>query len=338
MYFPNGRLSRVFPALVLAALTAACTDGPLAPSIKPAPTQLAALQCVVHVASAAMACKTLDPPGAGALTNRIVGGQDTYVKLTNTNTSYSAGTGIFKTDVQVQNLTQQTMGTDGFTISGVQVFFSQGPSTTTGTVTVAKADGTDTFLNGAAAPYFDYPQTLAPMEISAAREWQFQVAGGATTFTFRVYVNTETASSGPLQGPTWDGSESSAWFTAANWLDGVVPDGTSAATVPPADQIPGATMPVLTANASVLHLRVGNASTLGLGGFTMTVGGNLDAIGSISNGTVSLMGTGSLLRGNIPAAKVTGSTFLQGAVKASGPVSVTGSLTVADSALSIAVP
>lgn len=338
MYFPNGRPSRVLPALVLAALAAACTDGPLAPGIKPAPTQLAALQCVVHVASAAMSCKTLDPPGTGALTNRVVGGQDTYVKLTNTNTSYSAGTGIFKTEVRVQNLTQQTMGTDGITVSGMQVFFSQGPSTTTGTVTVANPDGNGTFLNGAETPYFDYPQTLSPMEISSAREWQFQVAGGATTFTFRVYVNTETASSGPLQGPTWDGSESSAWLTIDNWLDGVVPDGTSAATVPSADQIPGATMPVLTANASVLHLRVGNASTLGLGGFTMTVGGNLDAIGTISNGTVSMMGTGSLLRGNIPAAKVTGSTFLQGAVKASGAVSVTGSLTIADSAVSVAIP
>ncbi|HEY7770006.1 hypothetical protein [Longimicrobium sp.] len=332
------RPSRVLPALFLVVLASACTDGPLAPGTKPTPTRLAALQCVVHVASAAMACKTLDPPGTGALTNRVVGGQDTYVKLTNTNTSYSAGTGIFKTDVRVQNLTQLTMGTDGITVSGVQVFFSQGPSTTTGTVTVANPDGNGTFLNGAETPYFDYAQTLAPMEISSAREWRFQVAGGATTFTFRVYVNTETASSGPLQGPTWDGSESSAWFTAANWLDGVVPDGTSAAIVPPAAQIPGATMPVLTANASVLHLRVGDASTLGLGGFTMAVGGNLDAPGTISNGSVTLTGTGALLRGYIPAATVTGSTFLQGAAKASGPVSVTGSLTVADSALSIAVP
>jgi hypothetical protein len=338
MYFPNGRLSRVLPALVLAALAAACTDGPLAPGTRPAPTLLPALQCVVDVASAAMSCKTLDPPGTGALTNRIVGGQDTYVKLTNTNTSYSVGTGIFKTDVRVQNLTQQTMGTDGVTVSGVQVFFSQGPSTSMGTVTVANADGDSTFLNGAETPYFNYAETLAPMEISSAREWQFQVAGGATTFSFRVYVNTKTASSGPLQGPTWDGSESSTWSTPANWLNGVVPDATSVAIVPPAAQMPGAAMPVLTANASVLHLRVGDASTLGLGGFTMTVGGNLEAVGTISSGTVALTGTGSLLRGKIPAARVTGSTFLQGVTKASGPVSVTGSLTIADSAFSIAIP
>jgi hypothetical protein len=131
---------------------------------------------------------------------------------------------------------------------------------------------------------------------------------------------------------------SSAWFTAANWLNGVVPDATSVAVVPPADQIPGAAMPVLTANAAVLHLRVGNASTLSLGGFTMTVGGNLDAVGTVSNGSVILTGTGALLRGNIPSTRVTGSTFLQGAVKASGAVSVTGSLTVADSAFSIAIP
>jgi hypothetical protein len=333
----NNRLSRGLPPLVLVVLAAACTDGPLAPAIKPAPTHLPALQCVVDVASAAMACKALDPPGSGAQTNRIVGGQDTYVKLTNTNSSYDVGTGIFKTDVRVQNLTQQTMGTDGVTVSGVQVFFSQGPSTTTGTVTVANPDGTETFL-ATPAPYFDYPQMLAPMEISSAKEWQFQVAGGATTFTFRVYVNTETASSAPLQGPTWDGSESSAWFTATNWLDGVIPGATHAAIVPRADQILGAAMPVLTANASVLHLRVGEASTLGLGGFTMTVGGNLDAPGTISNGSVTLSGSGALLRGNVPALVVTGSTFLQGAAKATGAVSVTGSLTVADSAFSIAIP
>jgi hypothetical protein len=328
----------VLPVLVLAVLASACTDGPLAPVTRPAPTLLPALQCVVDVASGAMSCKPLDPPAAGSLTNRIVGGQNTYVKLTSTNTTYSAVTGIFKTEVKVQNLTQLTMGTDGFTVSGMQVFFSQGPSTSMGTVTVANPDGNGTFLNGAETPYFNYAETLAPMEISSAREWRFQVAGGATTFSFRVYVNTETASSGPLAGPSWDGSESSTWSTAANWQDGVVPDATSVATVPPADQIPGATMPVLTANASVLHLRVGDASTLGLGGFTMTVGGNLEAPGTISNGSVTLSGSGALLRGKIPAVRITGSTFLQGVVKASGPVSVNGSLTVADSVLSIAVP
>jgi hypothetical protein len=333
----NNRLSRVLPPLVLVVLATACTDGPLAPATKPSPTHLPALQCVVHVVSAAIACKTLDPPGTGAQTNRIVGGQDTYVKLTNANSSYDAGTGIFKTDVRVQNLTQQTMGTDGVTMSGMQVFFSHGPSTTTGTVTVANPDGTETFL-ATPAPYFNYAETLAPMEISSAKEWRFQVAGGATTFTFRVYVNTETASSAPLQGPTWNGSVSTAWFTAANWLNGIVPGATDAAIVPRADLIPGAAMPVLTANASVLHLRVGEASTLGLGGFTMAVGGNLDAPGTISNGSVTLTGTGVLLRGNIPSARITGSTFLQGAVKASGAVSVTGSLTVADSAFSIAIP
>lgn len=338
MLFANRRPSRVLPVLVLAVLAAACTDSPLAPVTRPAPIALPALQCVVDVRATSMSCKPLDPPGAGALTNRVVGGQDTYVKLTSTNTSYSAGTGIFSTEVKVQNLTQLTMGTDGFTVSGVQVFFSQGPSTAMGTVTVANADGNGTYLNGVESPYFDYAQTLAPMEISAAREWQFQVAGGATTFTFRVYVNTETATSGPLQGPAWNGSASSDWSTAANWLDGVVPDATSVATVPPAGQIPGATMPVLTANAAVLHLRVGAASTLGLGGFTMMVGGNLDAPGTISNGSVTLSGSGALLRGNIPAASITGNTFLQGTAMASGAVSVTGSLTVADSAFSIAIP
>jgi hypothetical protein len=330
---------RLGSALVLAGLTAACTDNPMAPTATvPATAARQALECVANVAAQSMVCTPVDQTAKGASLNRIVGGQDVYVKLTNSNTTYDSGTGIFSTSVQVQNLTQQTMGTDGSTVSGVDVFFSEGPSSSAGTVSVYEPDGTYMYL-ARMAPYYRYAQILQPMEISQSRQWKFQLAGGATTFTFRVYLSTRTTDdAGPLLGPVWTGATDSNWQTASNWSGGAVPDATSMATVPLAAHMGGAPMPVLTANASLLHLRVGTGSTLNLGAFTLSASGNVDGPGTLSNGTLIMTGTGTLLRGNVSALNVSGSTSLQGSVTASGAVSVSGSLTVSDQALSISIP
>ena len=328
----------VAPAVVLAALAGACTDSPVLPGPVPDARALPALQCTVNVVSASLSCAPVEQGTPGVSTNRIVGGQNTYVKLSSSGSTYDAGAGIFSTFVTVQNLTQQTMGTDGTTVSGVKVFFSQGPSTTTGTVSVANEDGTDTFMS-AVAEYFSYPQTLQPLAISSAREWKFALAGGATTFTFKVYVSTATTNeSAPLLGPVWNGQLSTAWTAAGNWSGSTVPDATSPATVPISSQVTSGNMPVLGADAAILHLRVGDGSTLGLGGFAMAVGGNVDAPGAVSNGTLTMSGTSALLRGSVPALTVSGNTSLQGTTTASGPVVVSGTLNLADQPLTIAWP
>ena len=97
-------------------------------------------------------------------------------------------------------------------------------------------------------------------------------------------------------------------------------------------------LPVLTANAQVLDITVGAARTLGLGGFTLQAGGDVTATGTISNGTLLLTGADADLQGSVDDVVVSGAGFLAGPTVATGPVSVTGSLTVADQALSIAVP
>jgi hypothetical protein len=83
---------------------------------------------------------------------------------------------------------------------------------------------------------------------------------------------------------------------------------------------------------------VGYGNTMDLGGFTLRVRGNADAVGTIANGTVWESGTGALMRGTFNAVQVTGSASLQGSMKTTGAVSVTGSLAVKNQALSIQIP
>ena len=324
-------------------LLAACSDQTtLPPAVAPSGT-LTQMRCTVDVPSATMACAAVKPAGApGVSADRIIGNQDVYVKLQSSGTSYDSGTEILQSNVTVQNLGQQSMGTtDGSTVTGVKVFFNSGPTVTagTGSVTLNNADGMDTFLSSN-QPYFLYNEILAPYQISTARNWQFNVPSTVTSFSFTVYVWTQMVNEAlPIVDKVWTGAVSTAWETAGNWQDGVVPDSTSVVAIPPDSLLSGAhNQPVLAADADVAHLRVGFGSSLTLAGHQMRVRGNVDAVGTISGGTVWASGTGALLRGNVDAMLVSGSAQLQGAVKATSAVSVTGSLAVKDQALSISIP
>jgi len=331
---------------VFLALAAACSDrnpvgpGPVPP--EPAAT-LAKLACRVDVAQGRMECAPATTTSGAVQADMIIGGQDLYVKLASSGTSYDGGTEILSSTVTVQNLLQQSMGTpDGTTVEGVQVFFESGPTVTSGTgsVSVANADGTGTCTSGT-QPYFLYDEILSPYQISAGKSWRFNVSPTVVAFTFTLYVNTPLTSeaSGVLVGTKWDGSESSEWTNALNWVGDSIPTAASTVVIPPASQLGvGASMPVLTANASVANLRVGAGSTLGLAGFTLMASGNVDAVGTVSGGALYLTGTGTLLNGNGAAVMVSGSTSLQGSTKTSGAVAVTGALAVKDQALTISIP
>ena len=152
------------------------------------------LRCDVDVVAASMTCSS---PGVqlqnGSSADLIVGGQNTYVKLTSSGLSTSSG--VLSADVSIQNLTAVAMGTsDGTTPSGngVRVFFATFP---TNGVTIANADGTGTFT-ASGQPYFQYAGALlggdgvlSSSETSALKLWQFNL-NGATTFSFTVYVST----------------------------------------------------------------------------------------------------------------------------------------------------
>lgn len=324
-------------------LTAACTDRHPLATTAPAPSEMKTLECSADVATRTLSCTT--PPPAttsGARANVIMGGQDVYVKLASVSSSYDAGTQVFQTNVTVQNLVKQSLGTsDGVTVQGVRVFFASGPTATSGsgTIEVINETGEELFL-GSSQPYFQYNEILAPYQISSALPWQFSVPNTVGTFRFTVYVSAPMVDeSTSLLDRVWSGMVSGAWALGGNWEDGAAPDSSSAVGIPNAALMTGPNMPVLGADERVTHLRVGAASTLGLAGFTLRADGNVDAVGTIGGGTTWMTGTNTLLRGNVDALRVTGSTRLQGGTRATGAVSVQdGSLTVKDQALSISIP
>jgi hypothetical protein len=186
---------RSLAALTALALLAACADqGPVAtvpaqPQPQPQDASLS-LQCVAQVREGTVSCTREASAGARG---DVIGGQNTYVKLTSTNVAYDTSTATFSADVTIQNLLQQAMGTiDGVTADslGVRVFFHSGPVVTAGSgaVSVKNADGTATFT-AASQPFFRYAGIIQPGATSPARSWQFNVPVTATAFAFQVYLD-----------------------------------------------------------------------------------------------------------------------------------------------------
>lgn len=322
---------------LLLPLLAACSERELiAPNLID-DTQQTLMNCVVVVASLQMECKPIEAvTPEGIQVDRIMGGQDTYMKLASSGTGYDTGTEIFSTDVTVQNLMQAVIGTtDGTSPEGVRVFFHSGPTVTSGSgeISVFNADGTATFT-GVDQPYYLYNEILDPYEISTAHTWMFDVDQTVLTFSFQVYVAvTMVDESVPALDAVWTGATSTDWGTAGNWQNNAVPDAGSVVAVPLTGN-----SPLLAADASVEYLRVSTSQTLDLAGFAMTVLGNVDAPGTISGGRLVSSGAAARLGGGLPALEVTGSAALQTPVRTSGPVSVTGTLTVTDRKLTIAIP
>lgn len=203
-------------AVAALALLAACNDRSASPIGIPDPgtplpqTTLAALSCTASTTNPTVSCQDLELTGVGSaagprLTLRTLGGQGNYVRIASNSPSYNSGTQIFSFNVTVQNLLTVAMGTsDGSTphADGVRVFFGAPVSTTsgTGTITVANASGQGTFT-GANQDYFQYSGAelgadgiLSTSEVSSAKGWQLNVPTSVTTFSFTLYVSTETPS------------------------------------------------------------------------------------------------------------------------------------------------
>ena len=180
--------------LVSLVLAGGCRDQdhPAAVVIESHGAVLAEIRCTVEISRTTFSCN--GSLGGGARANAVViGGQNHYVRLSSSATSYDSGTDLFSSTVDVQNLLLAPIGTDDGTTphaSGVRVFFATEP---TNGVTVDNADGTDTFTASGQA-YFLYSGSglggdgiLAPDETSAGKTWRFDM-NGASSFTFTVYV------------------------------------------------------------------------------------------------------------------------------------------------------
>ncbi len=185
---------RLAAALCAAALSAACADRdpslPAATDPAPAPPDAALLRCTVVVRAGTLACERMGAPSG--VRGVLLGGQGVRVRLASSGTSYDAGTQILRSDVTVENLTGQALGTtNGYLPApeGVRVFFALGPTVVSGSgsVSVANADGTDVFT-AAGQAYFRYDGVLLPGDTSAPREWRFSVSPTVGSFTFGVLV------------------------------------------------------------------------------------------------------------------------------------------------------
>lgn len=211
-----GLAARVLALSCMPLLAAACDDQPTrsdSPDRADA-VVLARLNCSADVATGSVSCEPAAEgpatvPGGPSFDARTVGGQGINVRMASSGAAYNAGTQVFSFNATVQNLTNLAMATsagDARHNNGVRVFLISNPVGSGGTVTVANATGVSTFTNSDQS-YFQYGGNvggvdqgelgadgiLASGEVSSAKSWEFNM-GGATSFTFQVYVSTETPS------------------------------------------------------------------------------------------------------------------------------------------------
>ncbi len=154
------------------------------------------LLCTVQVADAQVSCGVPSTAADGSVSRDIIGGQNTFVKLTSSAVSYNGGTGLFQFDVTVQNLLVEAIGTaDGVTpnVAGIRAFIHSGPVATggSGVITVLNADSTGTFT-ATNQPFFRYTQLLVQNAVSTPKTWQFNIPNTVTSFVFSVYLDTPT--------------------------------------------------------------------------------------------------------------------------------------------------
>lgn len=189
-------------ALAVATLgLAACSDRLPTQGASPVPGTVSRtrIDCVARVHGGEVRCGA---PGAGAArANLILGGQGTRVLLASKGTAYDSATSTLQSQVTVQNLLAQPLGTpDGTAVTGVNVFFASGPTVRAGQGSVqVLADSVGAFT-AAGQPYYHYPQIVAPGAVSAPRAWRFLVPASVIEFTFSVFVETRLqAESGVLR-------------------------------------------------------------------------------------------------------------------------------------------
>lgn len=196
---PFCRRAAVLCAIVLGV--AACSERTPAalPVAEPPPSAASALRCTVAVRAGTVACEPVRANNS-SVRGVILGGQGINVRLTSSGTVYDSAAQTLHTSVTVQNLTTQPLGTsNGYTPAddGVRVFFHQRPVVTTGSgvVTVANPDG-EAVITASSQQYFQYDGILSPGDVSAGREWRFNVPLTATTFVFQVFVYAPVPSEG----------------------------------------------------------------------------------------------------------------------------------------------
>ncbi|MGB7212970.1 MAG: hypothetical protein WBC97_10125 [Gemmatimonadales bacterium] len=182
--------STVFGLLLAVGLlfgVGACSDDIVRPSVGAlaSTTAVQTISCRATVATLAVTCAG----PALAPGEEILGGQGTRVALRSTNVAYNPGTNKFTFNVTVQNLSIQTLGTDGTHLTGVQVFFQNPPAATSGTGSITVDNASLGSFTGVGQQYYFYPDSLQADSISGPVTWQFGVPATVSTFAFTVLVD-----------------------------------------------------------------------------------------------------------------------------------------------------
>ena len=131
------------------------------------PQNLVAVTCNVDVASERVSCGEPEIP-ENLSANVIVGGQGQFVRLIPGSSSWDAGT--FTTNMSVQNLIPQALGTtDGVTLdpTGVQVFLQGPPTVTSGSGTITPVGDGVSIFTASDQTYWQYNSVLETGETSA---------------------------------------------------------------------------------------------------------------------------------------------------------------------------
>jgi hypothetical protein len=142
---------------------------------------------------ASVAEETIDCVGPQAAP-LVIGGQGLYVELRSRRARYRPDDDLFTFEVRIENLSTQTIGTDGVAITGVKIFFQSGPTVTGGdlgaVMSVANEDGLGTFT-GSNQPYYAWAESLATAKTSTMKVWELNIPDGVTSFVFSVLVSAE---------------------------------------------------------------------------------------------------------------------------------------------------
>jgi hypothetical protein len=135
----------------------------------------------------------------------------------------------------------------------------------------------------------------------------------------------------------WTGAVSSDWSDGGNWNLLRVPTANDTVVIAPAEH-----QPVISDGDKTIHTLMTTdtlATSLDLGGHTLTITGDVSAPGStVSNGTVRMDGTDVSLVGTLSTLKVEGGIRLKGSTTATGPVTVGGTLSTNGQPLTISLP
>jgi hypothetical protein len=118
-------------------------------------------------------------------------------------------------------------------------------------------------------------------------------------------------------GIIWNGSADTSWTNPLNWTPSQVPGSGDTVTIPASTPNPAHAA----GNRSVKSITVNSSALFFLDGFTLTVGGDVQATSQIQNGALVMTGPGTL-SGSVPALTV------NGAITAAGVTIVTGSVTI----------